>query len=302
MPKIEYVETNFSTRTREVIDTANDIIREYLTQGFSLTLRQLYYQFVARGYLPNTDQSYKRLGSIVSDGRRGGLIDWLAIEDRTRYLRELGHWNSPEDIIGSVHESYRLDLWVTQPVRPEVWIEKDALVGVIDDACTDYDVPFFSCRGYVSDSEIWRAAQRVLHNTRKAQKTVILHLGDHDPSGIDMTRDIEARLTLFTYNGDFEIRRLALNMDQVELYNPPPNPAKMTDSRFSGYIAEYGGDSWELDALEPQVIAGLIRDEIVLLRDVDAWVEQEMKQEADQDVLRWISENWDEVAELAENG
>lgn len=105
------------------------------------------------------------------------------------------------------------------------------------------------------------------------QAPVILHLGDHDPSGIDMTRDIVARLEVFTDYAGIEVRRVALNMDQVEQYGPPPNPAKLTDSRVGQYIAVYGLDSWELDALEPQVIVDLIEQKTLERRDADLWVE-----------------------------
>jgi len=151
---------------------------------------------------------------------------------------------------------FRIDKWATQPRRIEVWIEKDALVGVIEGVCTELDVPYFSCRGYTSQSEMWVGAQRLAAHWRKAkQNPLILHFGDHDPSGIDMTRDIQARLQEFSFGTaghPLELRRLALNMDQVELYGPPPNPAKLTDSRCEAYMEEHGNESWELDALEPR--------------------------------------------------
>jgi len=152
-------------------------------------------------------------------------------------------------------------------------VEKDALVGVIARACQPLDVPYFACRGYSSDSEMWRAAQRFLRYEDNGQIPYIIHLGDHDPSGIDMTRDIEDRLNLF--NARPYVKRIALNYDQVEMYNPPPNPAKETDSRWEGYVAEYNTySSWELDALDPNVIVDLITGEILALRDDDRWDER----------------------------
>ena len=245
MPRIAYIDKKFSADTIAVIDRANVIIEDYQAQGFDLTLRQLYYQFVARGLIPNKDSEYKRLGGIVNDARLAGLIDWAAIQDRTRNLGSLAHWESPNSIINAVASQYRRDLWAGQPYRPEVWIEKDALVGVIEGVCNELDVPFFSCRGYTSQSEMWAASQR-LESYLPDQKPLILHLGDHDPSGVDMSRDIRERLELFM--GGVEFDRLALNMDQVQQYAPPPNPAKITDSRAVGYIAIHGDESWELDA------------------------------------------------------
>lgn len=177
MPKIAYEHKRFNPDTLKTIQEAESIIASYQAQGFSLTLRQLYYQFVARGLIPNTERSYNRIGNIVSDARRAGMIDWNAIEDRTRFMRDLSSWDRPQDIIKSAKESYHRDLWANQSHRVEVWIEKDALVGVIEGVCNDFDVPFLSCRGYVSDSEMWHQARRLLTHRNEGQSTVILHLG-----------------------------------------------------------------------------------------------------------------------------
>jgi len=221
MPKICYAEKRFRGDSLAIIEKANEIIDDYMGQGYDLTLRQLYYQFVARDLIPNTERSYKRLGSIINDGRMAGMIDWKSITDRTRNVRKNSHWSNPKEIIESCAWSYRNDLWANQDYRPEVWIEKDALVGVIEKVCRELDVPFFSCRGYTSQSEMWAASQRLRryqfdHN----QQPVILHLGDHDPSGIDMTRDIIDRID--TFKAGLTLDRLALNMDQVEEFSPPP--------------------------------------------------------------------------------
>ncbi|KKL29027.1 hypothetical protein LCGC14_2369240 [marine sediment metagenome] len=140
MPKIAYINVKFRAGSLAIIAKANSIIEEYAAQGFTLTLRQIYYQFVARDLIANKQTEYKRLGSIINDGRLAGLIDWQSIEDRTRNLEHNPHWDGPEEILRSVHRSYGIDLWSTQPVRPEVWIEKEALVGVIEPVCQDLDV------------------------------------------------------------------------------------------------------------------------------------------------------------------
>lgn len=276
MPKIAYVKKNFRAATLGLIEQANEIIAEYQAAGFSLTLRQLYYQMVARAIIPNRQQEYKRLGQIINNARLAGLIDWLAIEDRTRHVRRNPHWAAPVEIMRTATEQYQMDKWRDQDYRVEVWIEKDALVGVIAGTCSKSDVAYFSCRGYTSASAVWQAARRFRLYAQSGQEIVVLHLADHDPSGIDMTRDISERLKLLAgYAGPkIETRRIALTMDQIEEHNPPPNPAKITDSRFNGYVAEYGMESWELDALEPQALAGLIEEHILGLRDDDDWKEK----------------------------
>lgn len=280
-----YEPKTFSVMTQSVIDTANSIIEEYAAQGFELTLRQLYYQFVARDLLENTERSYKRLGSIISNGRLAGEIDWHAIVDRTRFLSGVPHEKSPSSALERLAESYSIDKWAEQSVRPEVWVEKEALAGVVSNACVPLDVDFFSCRGYVSQSAQWRAGRRIRARAQRGQATVVIHLGDHDPSGIDMTRDIRERLELFA-EVPVPVRRIALTYEQVLEYEPPPNPAKLTDSRASGYVSEYGLDSWELDALEPSMLVALIKREVLQYQDGTLWNDACGREEAERDRLR----------------
>ena len=293
MPKIAYEQRRFTEASTRVIEQADSIISEYQEQGYNLTLRQLYYQFVARGLIPNTEQSYNRLGNIISDARRAGLIDWTAIEDRTRFMRDLPSWDTPQDIMKSTEQSYHRDLWANQDIRVEVWIEKDALVGVIENACNEFDVPFLSCRGYVSDSEIWRQAMRLLSHKNNGQGTLILHLGDHDPSGLDMTRDIKERLRTFTQAPAYiNVKHIALTIAQIEELKPPTNPAKFTDSRYKSYVLEYGTESWELDALEPKYIDGLLRQEISTIGDTDRWNEIYDQQEVERKQIGNVATRW----------
>lgn len=296
MPKIKYREHRFSADVLTKISKANEIIDEYQDQGYTLTTRQLFYAFVSRGLIENTQREYKKLQSVIDDGRMAGLIDWEAIEDRTRALRENSHWNNPQEILDACASSYRIDLWGNQKVRPQVWVEKDALIGVIESACSDLDVPCFSCRGYSSQSAMWRAGQLVrLHAKARGQKTVIFHLGDHDPSGVDMSRDIEERMRLLSNQGPVRIKRIALNMDQVRRYNPPPNPAKLTDVRSTDYIAKFGDQSWELDALDPKVLIKLIRTNVLALRNEKVYDQDVKRQELDRAKLKAVSIKWNDL-------
>lgn len=294
MTRICYVKKRFSTKSQALIEIANAIIAEYDAAGYSLTLRQLYYQFVARDHIPNSQKNYKNLGSVINDARLAGLIDWEAIEDRTRNLRSSPHWRNPAGVIASAAQGYGIDLWSDQPNRVEVWVEKDALVGVLERPCSELDVAYFSCRGYTSQSELWVAAQRHMAFERKDQEVFVIHLGDHDPSGIDMSRDIQERLAMFGANTI--VRRIALNMDQVEEHQPPPNPAKDSDARFRGYAEKFGDESWELDALEPKILDGLIREHIEDLMDRELFDARFEQQEEDRKLLNAASEGWDKIA------
>lgn len=268
MPKIQYKEIRFQKKSLDLIELVNQVVDEYSAQGYELTLRQVYYQLVARGYIPNNERSYKNVGSLINDGRLAGLIDWHSVTDRTRNLRKESHWDNPADVIASARYSYNLDKWKGQPNYVEVWVEKDALVDIVGQACSPLDTPYFSCRGYTSQSEMWSAAQRFIRQEQR-EKRIIIHLGDHDPSGIDMTRDIQERLELF--GADVYVKRVALTMNQIQTYNPPPNPAKITDSRASKYIDQFGDESWELDALEPKVITDLIKKQVTMYRNDDIY-------------------------------
>lgn len=294
MPKHAYKNIRFRNDSLELIERVNSIIAEYDEQGFELTLRQVYYQLVARGFIPNNERSYKNLGNLINDGRLAGLIDWYAIVDRTRFIRNNSHWEDPQSVIRSAKYSYMLDRWEAQPNYVEVWVEKDALIGIVSQVCKTLDVPHFSCRGYTSQSEMWAAAQRFIRKNYRESRTII-HLGDHDPSGIDMSRDIQERLNMFGAN--VEVKRVALTMEQIETFSPPPNPTKVTDARSDGYISRFGHECWELDALEPKVITDLIRNEVTALMDEDLFYGVAAQEKRDKDNIQMICDRYSEVVD-----
>lgn len=299
MPKIIYDRLRINDTDMAVIAATNKILDEYRRLRINMTLRQVYYQFVQGDLFPttwhrdpngsfNNQKNYKKLGEVIGRGRMAGLIDWDDINDITRELRKRGEWENPQELLDITAQAFRLDLWADQDVRPEVWIEKDAMLGNFSAVCNANSVAYFSCRGYTSLSELWESAQRLVRYVVAGQRPVILHFGDHDPSGIDMTRDIFDRVFHFMgvdlmrdhgwKKGDIadvdsvvEVRRLALHMEQVKKYRPPPNPAKLTDPRAKKYVEQYGDDSWELDALKPTVLKTLVEEELEKFRDVDRW-------------------------------
>lgn len=293
MPLIKYRDFNFQGKSLEIIEQANSIIAEYRAAGYDLTLRQVYYQFVARAIIPNSDAEYKKLGSVINDGRLAGMIDWDSITDRTRLSRGNVHWENPQEIVTAIGKQFELDTRADQEYYIEVWVEKDALIGVLERICIQLDVPYFSCRGYVSQSSMWEAAQRFVEQEENDRKSLLIHLGDHDPSGIDMTRDIQERFTMF--ESQCEVLRIALTEEQIKQYNLPPNPAKITDSRCAGYIEKYGESSWELDALEPQVISELIEDAVADHTDEDKRDELLKIQDNHRENILKVAKKWESV-------
>jgi hypothetical protein len=294
--KEAFITKRFGADARNTIEHANAILEEYRSQGLVLTLRQLYYQFVSRNLIENKQQAYKRLGDIMADARLAGLVDWDMIEDRGRVYHDPPKWGTPADIIEACSRQYREDLWSGQDWRPEVWVEKEALIGVIERPCLDLRVPYFACKGYNSVSVVYEAGQRFRRWIDAGQTPVVFHLGDHDPSGIAMTGDNRERLSLVV-GEPVKVERLALNMDQVERYQPPPNFAKTTDTRAEAYIAKFGNQSWELDALEPNVIEELIRDAINPLINRRKWKAALDIETQSRVALETVSDKWDDVRE-----
>jgi hypothetical protein len=285
--KEQFRKHRFNSGSIKLLDTCNAIIEDYRGQGLNLTVRQLYYRLVAADTIENTVRSYKKVVNLLNNARLAGYVSWDAIEDRTRNYRKQSTWPCPGSIMHSCISSYNIDKWIDQPTQVEVWVEKEALIGVIGQICDELEIPYFACRGYVSQSEQWRAAKRCEERYQDSdQETVILHLGDHDPSGMDMTRDNQDRLLELSWDSPVEVRRIALNMDQVRKYSPPPNPAKMTDSRIGNYMSQFGSSSWELDALEPRVLQNLIRDESEGLIDRELWDARVLIQEEERGLLR----------------
>lgn len=265
MSKQAFKTTRFSDDRRAVIATANEIIGEYQSQGYRLTLRQLYYQFVSRDIIPNTERSYKNLGTAISDGRLAGLIDWDAIEDRVRVPRSPSAWANLADLVDSALAAYRLPRWEGQENYVELWVEKDALAGVLEPIANEFHVTLMVNRGYSSQSAMYEAGKRFDRAARQHDRLTLVYLGDHDPSGEDMVRDVADRLQMF--GATLNVQKLALTMDQVEQYDPPPNPAKMTDSRAAKYVERHGASSWEVDALRPDVLNRMITDTLENLVD-----------------------------------
>lgn len=329
-----YENKRISAERKEAMATANAICEQYAEQGLVLTLRQLYYQHVARGLVANKQREYDRLGDLCKDARMNGLMDWDFLIDRTRNLTSWKTYKGPEEAMKELAEKYHRDMWAPQHQRIEVWVEKDAAIGVVEGVCSANSVPYFSCRGYTSVSEIHSAAQRLRWHIEAGNQVTILHIGDHDPSGLDMTRDIEDRLRMFMsrdwagihlgmgswtrgairesmqmnmtdkrdepFTGQpFVVKRIALTIEQVEQYGPPPNPAKQTDARYARYVEETGLDeSWELDALEPTVMQDLITSEVDLLRNEEKWAESEYTLAVERQTLTGVGNWWDDVTAL----
>lgn len=303
--KLKFRDVKLSKSNKERLDFINEIIEEYQEQGYVLTLRQLYYQLVSRDVIPNKQNEYAKLSTLLKEGRMAGIVDWDAIEDRLRKPESPSAWKSPQSIINACIEQYRKDRQKGQKIYLEVWVEKDALSGVLKRVTEKFGVPIMVNRGYSSASAMFDSYERFLKAIQKGQEVKVLYLGDFDPSGVDMIRDIKARIDEFIVGSEalkdeadfgrnknlyqerfddfieqglqgweadeiareqyaedkakqFKIVPIALTKEQIRQYNPPPNPAKITDPRAKDFIAKHGNTSWEVDALKPEVLNDIL--------------------------------------------
>lgn len=289
MVKMQYIDCKFTKVNQDRLNTINNIIEEYQKAGYTLTLRQLYYQLVSRDIIPNTKKEYDKLSRLVKNGRMAGLIDWGMIEDRVRVPYIPWSADSASDAIKSIAWQFRVDRQAEQGNYIEVWSEKDALSGILQQVTNEYHVHLMINRGYSSCSAMREAYLRVCEAINNEQKVTILYLGDHDPSGLDMVRDIRNRLGEFGIIGDLSgylnVKHIALTTEQVYEYQPPENYAKVNDPRAKNYISKFGRKSWEVDALNPQILTKLLKTEIEGVIDMNLFKNTMAKEDKLKSVL-----------------
>jgi len=288
---------NMTQNTMELLNTINGVIENYKKQGYILTLRQLYYQLVSKAIIVNSDKEYKKLSDILVKGRMSGIVDWSAIEDRTRRPRLSYAVDDIADAIDDTIRQYKLDRLGNQKCYIEVWCEKDAISNILKRTTDKYHVRLMINKGYSSASAMYEASLRFKQNGRNKKK-MLLYLGDHDPSGLDMIRDIGDRLSTFGVRLDTEDgypQHLGITREQVEEFNPPPNPAKITDPRADWYIAEHGDTSWEVDALDPSTLNGLVEDAILEIIDTDKYNAMIKKEKSDKKKLEKLKDLADDI-------
>lgn len=273
--KIAYRKIALSKANKERLTQINTIIEEYRANDYILTLRQLYYQLVSRGIIANQLSEYAKLSTLLKEGRMSGIVDWAAIEDRLRVPEKPASWSSPKQIMNSVIYSYALPRQKDQYNYMEVWVEKDALSGVLSRVTEPYHIPIMVNRGYSSATAMHDAFKRFQNAANEGQSIKLIYVGDYDPSGLNMIDDIKKRIKEFDADDElnFEIIPIALTRQQIDQYAPPPNPAKKSDPRAKKFIKAFGTQSWEVDALRPEVLNQILEDAIDMFLDRDIYLE-----------------------------
>lgn len=303
---IAYERWNPSKATVDIVAKCNTVIGEYESKGYRLTVRQIHYQGVSRGWWPNTDTQYQSLIGILRNARMAGMVSWTAIEDRGRSL--MGHrtFEHPGQAMAALADpdyrdswTYRNDLWHGQDFRPEVWFEKQALSGVIGPICDDLRVDYFATKGHSSVSETWAAGQRLADYISRGQRPIIFYLGDHDPTGMQITEHVRDTLSLFV-GMPVMVQRIALNKDQIDEFDLPHNPVKtrwdgsFKDSRAKAYVEQFGEESWELDALDPTYMQQIVSDAVLRVRDNAQWDKMQAEETEDKrEIERIMEEHFD---------
>ncbi len=285
----------------EVVEAALDVFKQYDT---ALTLRQLYYRLVSRHLFENTVNNYKRLSRIMVRAREEGDVPVNCLEDRSRRILGRGDtgYTSARDFlrrrISGLKESYkefRMPMWDDQPFYLLISLEKDALSRLVSDEATKYYIRTFPTRGYPSFSYVRRMASYI-RNRLKGKPTVVLYFGDFDPSGVDIERDLSERLEKYGA-GDFRVRRIALTRDQILQYSLPPMPVKKSDARTPSFIANFGEETVELDALDPNTLKLLVHRSVEEHIDLAVWKRKEDEIER---LQGWIKEKLMDIEVLIE--
>ena len=281
----KYIDMRLQKKSLDLIYKVQGIVKEYMAQGYSLTVRQVFYQLVSRDLLPNTEKSYNEIIRACKSGRLMGIINWDAITDRSCSIDKLASWSSPKELLSAAAKQYRRDWWENQSHYIECWVEKQALADVVKSAAWKYGVTSFACKGYPSITAMYDTAERMKAHSK--QQCTILYLGDFDPSGMDMVDNIIKQMA--TFGANVAVERIALNMEQIFQYDPPPNPAKTRDTRYKRYEQNHGVYSWELDALPPDVLIGLITDNILLRLDKETLKKTQAIEEQERRAIQNIS-------------
>lgn len=263
-------------RTQAELDALRAVLFALCDAHKPLTLRSLFYRAVAAGAVAKEETQYKRIGQLTRNMRRDGLLDYGWLVDAGRFARRPNSvFYGPAHILETARDTYRRDLWRNQPVHMEVWIEKDAIVGVVEEVTDALQVPLYSCRGYPSLSMVWQAVQ-----DWPDKPVAIRYFGDLDPSGQDIPRAAQ-EIIAEVHGQPVDFRVCAITAGQIAEYDLPTRPTKNRDSRAKNYL----GPSVELDAFEPSALRALVEQAITAEIDGELWNKASNQQDADRAAL-----------------
>jgi hypothetical protein len=238
--------------TKDEVEARRTALYEIVAEMRPMTVRQVFYQATVRGIVEKSEAGYTKVQTDLVLMRRSGELPYGWLADNTRWQRKPTTFGSIEEALEDTARFYRKSLWADADAYVEVWLEKDALSGVVYPITNKYDVPLMVARGYASLSFLHSAAEYI---NELDVPTYIYHLGDYDPSGVDAGNKIEKTLKELAPDAEIHFERIAVNPEQIERWKLPTRPTKASDTRSKNF----GEVSVELDAIDPDRLRNLVQ-------------------------------------------
>lgn len=271
--------TKRARRTRDDVEVIRAAIESVLAAESPCTVRQVYYQLVARHAVPKTEQAYRLVARLLTEMRRGGRVPFAAIADNTRWMRKPASWSSLSDALDQTRRTYRRALWDDQDTYVEIWLEKDALAGVIYDVTREWDVPLMVTPGFPSLSFLHSAAEQIVAIGKPAK---LYYFGDRDPSGLLIDRKLGEGLRGLAPDIEITVERVAVTDAQVGLWKLPTRPTKREGN---AHAKNFEGESVEVDAIPPRTLRALAESCITKHIDETALAATRRAEKAERDTL-----------------
>lgn len=273
-------------RTKADIDAVEVAIYATLEADHPQTVRGLFYQLVSQGVVPKTEAAYKGLvGRLAVRMRRAGVLPYAWLADNTRWMRKPRTYGSLEACLERTAATYRRAVWDDMPGYVEVWLEKDALAGVLYAVTEPWDVPLMVTRGYPSLSFLFEAAETLKEERKPAY---LYYFGDFDPSGMDIPRTVEAELRRMAPEAEIYFERVAVTEAQIRELHLPTRPTKKTDSR----ARSFGQQSVEVDAIRARRLRSMVDECIQRHIDQHQFAVLQMAEASERSILLTLADRW----------
>ena len=280
-------------RTRRTNDNLQEILtacQSIIKEEDRVSLRHLFYRVVSLGLIEKNETEYQKLSGYSMKWRRNGSIAWNSFVDTARYYHGVETYSGLSDALENSKNCYRRNLWQSQKIYVEIWTEKEAIAAIAQQAAEPFGVPVFPMKGFGSGSALHSIANMIKWQQRLGKKVYVYHLGDHDPSGRCIDESTVRNLR-DDHGVVFHFQRIAVNPDQIKLYNLLTRPTKRADTRAKNFE----GESVEVDALAPHIIRNLVESSIAQHIDRAAW-------EREKEIEAMEKETFDRMADAFEQG
>jgi hypothetical protein len=277
--------TIFRSKNKKLVEGAIAILAEEKP----MTLRQLYYRCISAGLIENSQREYQRLGKVMTRLREGGEVPRTWIVDHVRSTLKPSSWSGLADFADTVRDAYRKDFWNSLNHHVEVFVEKDAIAGTIQQVTTEYDVALRVCRGYASVSFAGEIAETW---SRITKPIFAYYLGDFDPSGFDIERDLRQKLSRYSGGCSFYWTRLAVRSDDFDDFDLIRLPVKKRDPRARSFVCEHGDYGAEVDAISPNELRHRVQQAILSHVDMSRWQKLQEVERLEQESVARIATAW----------